>query len=166
MQLELAVGSIPFDADATDTWHSIWGGDYTSKKFYTHAYQVIEADPIYKIIWKSSCTARIKFFIWLLLVDRLNTKTMLTRRHIHVHEDNLCVLCDSDEEETIDHLFFTCPFATQCWNRLGFTWDNTLNLGDRIVQARNTHNMQFFMEASMIAAWELWKMRNDKIFDR
>lgn len=59
MQLELAVGSIPFDADATDTWHTIWGGDYTSKKFYTHAYQVIEADPIYKIIWKSSCTARI-----------------------------------------------------------------------------------------------------------
>jgi len=63
MQLELAVGSIPFDADVTDTWHTIWGGDYTSKKFYTHAYQVIEADPIYKIIWKSSCTARIKFFI-------------------------------------------------------------------------------------------------------
>jgi len=27
----------------------------------------------------------------------------------------VCVMCDSGEEETIDHLFFDCAFAKDCW---------------------------------------------------
>ena len=28
------------------------------------------------------------------------------------------------------------------------------------------HNLSFFTEAALIAAWELWKMWNDKVFKR
>jgi len=74
-------------------------------------------------------------------------------------------MCTTGTQETIDHLFFMCPYAQQCWNRIGFTWDNGMSLADRIQYGVNHHNIQFFMEASMIAACEIWKVRNDKIFN-
>jgi hypothetical protein len=37
---------------------------------------------------------------------------------------------------------------------------------ERLAAASNTHNLEFFTEASLIAAWELWKVRNDKVFQR
>jgi hypothetical protein len=98
------------------------------------------------------------------MVDRLNTKTMLRRRHISNQNDVSCVLCTSGLDEDIDHLFFECPFAQQCWNSIGFAWDVSLPLMDRIVTAHNVHHMPFFIEASVIAAWELWKIRNDRVF--
>jgi hypothetical protein len=30
-----------------------------------------------------------------------------------------CVLCASQEEETLVHLFLDCPFAQACWDLLG-----------------------------------------------
>jgi hypothetical protein len=33
-------------------------------------------------------------------------------------------------------------------------------------QARTASNLPFFTEAALIAAWELWKIRNDKVFQR
>ena len=87
-------------------------------------------------------------------------------RHLDVHDDDFCVMCETRAEETIEHLFFTCPFASQCWASLNFVWDHSLNLQDRFIQARQAHGHCFFTEASMIAAWEIWKMRNDKVFER
>jgi hypothetical protein len=37
---------------------------------------------------------------------------------------------------------------------------------DRLVHGNLVHNLPFFAEAVLIAAWELWKMRNDKVFQR
>jgi hypothetical protein len=37
-------------------------------------------------------------------------KSMLRRRDLNDDDDeDLCVMCGSGEEETIEHLFFTCP---------------------------------------------------------
>ena len=75
-------------------------------------------------------------------------------------------MCDDGEEETIEHLFFDCPFAQECWAALNFAWDGSLQLSDRLVKGSLAHNLPFFTEATLIAAWKLWKMRNDKIFQR
>jgi hypothetical protein len=119
---------------------------------------VLETHPIFKIVWKSNCTPRIKFFFWLLLVDQLNTKTVLTRRHIGAREDDLCVMCNMGVNETIERLFFSCPFANQCWSHIDVYWDLTLD--------KQNNNLDFFIEITLLAAWELWKLRNDKIFNR
>jgi hypothetical protein len=79
---------------------------------------------------------RIKFFMWLILVAQLNTKTMLTKRHIGQRDDDLCTMCASGEDEKVDYLFFNCPFANQCWGKLHITWNLSLDLEDRITQAR------------------------------
>jgi hypothetical protein len=46
-----------------------------------------------------------------------------------------CVMCDSGEEETIDHLFFDCEFAKECWAIIHIDWDMSLPLLDRYTQA-------------------------------
>jgi len=120
-QLQMHIQNIPYDEDTLDHWQPTWGSEYTSRKFYKHACGNLECHPICKSIWKSKCTTRVKFFAWLLLVDRLNTKTMLTRKHIFVHNDDLCVMCSIGAVETIDHLFFTCPFARQCWAKINIS---------------------------------------------
>jgi hypothetical protein len=37
---------------------------------------------------------------------------------------------------------------------------------DRLAQACHDSGLPFFLEASMLAAWELWKISNDLIFNR
>jgi hypothetical protein len=92
-QLQDQLEDYYFDADTTDQWQPLWNGDYTAKKFYRYIYDELEAPPIFHIIWSSKCMSRIKFFTWLVLVDRLNTKMMLTRRHIGQRDDDLCIMC-------------------------------------------------------------------------
>ena len=40
----------------------IWGNRYTSRRFYHQVFSNMDAHPIFKAVWKSSCTPRIKFF--------------------------------------------------------------------------------------------------------
>ena len=125
----------------------------------------LQVPRIFKILWSSKCTQKIKFFTWLLLVDRLNTKTMLLRRHFHVQPNAHCIMCNNSSEEDIDHLFFTCPLAVSCWNSLSIQWSLAPPICDRILSAIHNHSLPLFMEIFMIAAWELWNLRNSKIFD-
>jgi hypothetical protein len=46
---------------------------------------------------------QLKFFAWLLLVDHLNTRDILRRRHLNVQSGINCVLCTSGAVETRDH---------------------------------------------------------------
>lgn len=117
------------------------------------------------MVWKSKVTPRVKFFAWLILMDRLNTKDMLARRHFNVQPDNLCVLCSRREEETIQHLFFHCPFAKWCWSKIGMVWVQDDNIHRRIIASRFQASQRYFMEIFLIAAWELWKVRNRQVFD-
>lgn len=37
---------------------------------------------------------------------------------------------------------------------------------ERFIKERELQRVGFFTEAALIATWELWKLRNDKIFQR
>lgn len=100
-----------YDDQVMDTWSYQWGNSYTSRKFYKSVFQNLPAHPIFEWMWKSKCTPRVKFFAWLVLVDRLNTKTMLKRRNISNEDEPLCVTCNERRDEDIEHLFFSCEFA-------------------------------------------------------
>lgn len=155
-----------FDDHAKDVWSYQWGSiTYSSSKFYKTVFQNIPAHPAFSWVWKSKCTPRVKFFAWLIVVDRLNTKTMLRRRHMKVQDEEIfCVLCNERAEEDLDDLFFNCPFARRCWEKIGIQWNTHLSMFSRLAHTRQQQNVPFFMEAVIIAAWEIWKIRNDKIF--
>jgi hypothetical protein len=94
---EDSLPALELNENTPDQWKPDWGKDYTAKRFYTMVYDLFQAHPIFKLVWKSRCTPRIKFLIWLILVDRLNTKTMLSRRHIGEKNNDHCVLCSLGE---------------------------------------------------------------------
>jgi hypothetical protein len=62
-----------FDSAEEDSWIFIWGNQkYSSLRYYQMVFENYHSSPIFKPLYKSKCTNRIKFFMWLVLVDRLN----------------------------------------------------------------------------------------------
>ena len=155
------------ERDDMDSLIYEWGSEiYTAKRYYNFYFREATAHITYKWLWKSSATMKIKVFGWLLISDRLNTRNMLKRRHYNIGDNHGCILCGSTEEETIEHMIFTCHFSLACWDTLNIHW--TTN-GDRlnwIKEAKSRWDNQMFMEIFLYASWSLWKERNNKHFRR
>lgn len=84
--LQSHLEAMPYDDSCPDI---DLGANYYSKRLYAHAFSGVEAHPFFKKVWKSHCTPRVKFFACLILMDQLNTKTMLRRRNLNIHDDTL-----------------------------------------------------------------------------
>ena len=82
-QIQLASGHVGVDVGSRDTWDCTLGR-YSSKKFYQHCFKEIVADEAFGWLWKAKSPIKFKMFGWLLLVDRLNTRNMVKRRHFAV----------------------------------------------------------------------------------
>jgi hypothetical protein len=129
LQLNDSVQSIQFQQD-TDVWTYIWGSStFSSRKAYK---QLIEHRHIHQSffwLWKSSCQNKRKFFFWLILHGRLNTRALLKRKNMQL-PDYTCVLCACTVEEDLIHLLFQCPFALACWDALHLAVPNTSDAGN------------------------------------
>ncbi|TVU06152.1 hypothetical protein EJB05_49350, partial [Eragrostis curvula] len=164
--IQIDLEQLEENLERPDKWIYIWGSDtYKSCKYYKHNFIGLTCPQPFKWIWKSKCMPKIKFFIWLVLKDRVNTRNMLRRRNHHLESGYNCVLCHQDTEETLYHLFFDCTFSTSCWFSIGILWDGELDIHERVMEAKRQFQHQFFMEIFSIATWGIWKVRNAKIFD-
>lgn len=114
-------------------------------------------------MWNSSCRGKHKFFFWLLLNDRLNKRNLLRRKTMHLGSYP-CVLCNTNQEETLLHLFFDCSFGKWCWRFLNIDWDTQLQPEEMLLRA-SSNLVQIFREIWMTASWCIWYHRNDIIFD-
>lgn len=159
------LGHLGFDPSADDIWSYIWGTTcFSSKKAYSCLRGTFHASPLFKWLWQSRAQNKHKFFFWLLLKDRLNTRNMLRRRNMHL-EEYCCVLCVSNAEEDILHLFFECPFSQACWIFLGINWDTSLDHQLMFLRAREDFGSIIFREIVILVMWALWAHRNNIIFD-
>jgi hypothetical protein len=110
-------------------------------------------------------TKKLKFFIWLVFRDRINSKNLLKRKNFVIEGDDYsCVLCSTGVEELTYHLLFQCPFAERCWDLLNIHWDHNIPFFDTIQKSKSEWPFGYFMETFAIATWEIWKIRNNKIF--
>ena len=95
--------------DACDdmwTWRHGKKSEYSAKKYYEFVHQPVIANPILSWVWKSYCTVTVKMFAWLVIMDRVNTKDMIQRRHWKINDGPSCVLCPTGVLEDRNHLFF------------------------------------------------------------
>jgi hypothetical protein len=120
-------------------------GRYPTKKVYLAITKPPTAPAPYKWIWKSCCLPKQKFFFWVLVQDRLNTKELMRRKNFFV-ESKYCVLCDEQIEESMFHLFFSCDFSQNFWWKLGEEWNVELDIMDMIIDARDRSQNTFFKE--------------------
>ncbi|MFS9531717.1 hypothetical protein Q6247_26505, partial [Klebsiella pneumoniae] len=63
-------------------------------------------------------------------------------------------------KKDIDHLFFTCPFALQCWQTISVQWIQIQDIQQRILITKQEGQIPSFIEILVIAAWEIWNLRN------
>jgi hypothetical protein len=119
----------------------------------------------FKWIWRAKITTKLKIFIWLVFRDRINSRNLLKRKNYKVEGDDYsCVFCNLNIEEYTYHLLFQFPFSTACWNFLNIHWDHDFYFFDTIKNAREECQHDFFVEVFSVAAWEIWKKQNAKIF--
>jgi hypothetical protein len=75
-------------------------------------------------------------------------------------DDYNCVLCNLNCEETSLHLFFECPFSSDCWATIPIIWNLNASPLDMILQAREAFDNSIFREIVITACWVIWTTRN------
>jgi hypothetical protein len=167
-QLEIFCGNAQSEAQhhLSDSWCYIWGFDnFSTTKAYKFLIGVQHAPKFFTWLWESSCQPKHKFFFWLLLHDRLNTRNLLKRKNCTLPSFN-CATLQCNQEETLAHLFWSCPFAQQCW---AVVCPQVISHQQSVLEAfydiKDTLNLPFVLEIIMLAAWGIWIIRNMKIFE-
>jgi len=99
-------------------------------------------------IWKNKCIPRLKFFMWLLLNDSLNTRNILKRRKTCLQSGYYCVLCSDNVEEMMEHLFLAALLAHPIciWYSIGLQQNLELNLTDMLMDAEGSFQNNFLVE--------------------
>ena len=94
------------DSEDVILWKFEKNMKFSVKSLY-NAVTSSDAGPSHKIIWKGKVPPKIKIFIWLMINNAVLTKDNLIKRRWSGNPS--CHFCD--QNETVDHLFFTCPIA-------------------------------------------------------
>jgi hypothetical protein len=74
-----------------------------------------------------------------------------------------CACCTLDVEETLSHLFLTCPFAQICWLKLNVIFIET-DPFLAMEEIKTQLHCSFYMEVVILFCWSIWMQRNDFIF--
>lgn len=112
IDLSQNIATMTLNPMETDEWILCWGdAEFKPRKYYKFLFKNVNAPAYITKIWKSKCIMRHKVFAWLMLLDRVNTRDLLLRRHFFIGEDHACLLCNNTALETNKHLFYECTFA-------------------------------------------------------
>jgi len=74
-------------------------------------------------------------------------------------------LCSSRVEETVEHLFWECPFAQQRWDLLNLQTIQGSSSFENVEAIKIQLQSQFLMIAVIIMLWTIWKARNELNFN-
>ncbi|KAJ3690445.1 hypothetical protein LUZ61_019609 [Rhynchospora tenuis] len=119
-------------------------------------------------LWKFKVPPSLKLFIFLLVSNKLLTQQQLSRRGIQVQPG--CVLCRESCLEDSLHLFFTCPFTLELWNKLQRTFHLPALSASYSIQYSATNLLRqvaindVLTSAVCTTFWSLWLERNNRIF--
>jgi hypothetical protein len=63
------------------------------------------------------------------------------------------------------HLFWNCPFSQECWDFICPTRERNLSVLEAFADVKTKLKVPFSSEIIILAAWSIWMMRNNKIFN-
>jgi hypothetical protein len=116
----------------------VWGRKYTSARYYHFLFERVPKHEIMVAIWSSKTLPKIKVFLWLLMLDRLNTRDIMSRKNWSVDSGTDCSLCPTPSLETRSHLFFECDFAKNCWDEINIQWPINKTLAEGFWEVKTT----------------------------
>ncbi|XP_057840597.2 uncharacterized protein LOC131050442 [Cryptomeria japonica] len=113
---------------------------------------------IFDNLWKSSIDPKIKFFKWLLILNKLPIRNYFS-------ETNMCSICRT--LETGRHIFFECSFAKEVWLMFGISIPASFNILEVITSfifnIKKDVNM-FWDILSANILWQIWKCKKEERF--
>ncbi|XP_048489855.1 uncharacterized protein LOC125491819 [Beta vulgaris subsp. vulgaris] len=129
-------------------------------------------DTVERVRWKrlicnNYATPKSKFILWMVLHNRLPTVDRIRRWGVNC--EARCSLC-RNEEETIQHLFFSCAYAAGIWRDIcrlmnftdagGIYQDVISSVCSQARKKKGKLFVMFFTEC----VYAIWRQRNNKIF--
>ncbi|XP_058761210.1 uncharacterized protein LOC131634556 [Vicia villosa] len=119
-----------------------------------------------KIIWKVHSPASYSLLFWRLLHNKIPTDISLASRGLYLPSQ--CSLCGTQEEST-NHLFFFCPFATKFWNFLSIALSHSFSSIEDVWIAYNklssAQGKVVLLAAVICIISKIWKARNVRRFE-
>jgi hypothetical protein len=148
----------------------VWGltrsGVYTVKSLYL---DLLNDNIKYlkKYIWKIKVPLKIRVFMWFLHRKEILTKDNLIKRRWTGNEK--CCFCDN--KESIQHLFFDCPFAKLVWRIIHMTFGlappkNITNLFGNWLRGIPKKDLILVRVGVCAVIWTMWNTRNVFIFNK
>ena len=153
------------DSEDVILWKFEKNMKFSVKSLY-NAVTSSDAGPSHKIIWKGKVPPKIKIFIWLMINNAVLTKDNLIKRRWSGNPS--CHFCD--QNETVDHLFFTCPIAKVIWavivkviraNNIPTSLSQCWSWCDHWLPAEK----KFHLSGVSAICWAIWKARNKACFE-
>ncbi|XP_062114406.1 uncharacterized protein LOC133825490 [Humulus lupulus] len=121
-----------------------------------------------KVVWCRLNIPKHSFMMWLAVLKRLKTRDRLLRFQVIDNAD--CLLC-SRNIESVDHLFFECPYSTDCLEKIKqwLNWSMRTTLLSRIIRWIGKAKISKFKKnlfSAVIAAlvYQIWHNRNCKLW--
>ncbi|KAK1316814.1 hypothetical protein QJS10_CPA05g01062 [Acorus calamus] len=121
-------------------------------------------------LWKWKVPGKIKIFMWLVLQNRLLTKSY--RAKWRPFEPTDCPMCNV-EPETVEHLLIRCTMAARLWSEISRSTGMGLQL-QGMTELRDTvqnpipspHHLPVKFTRILIPAglWAIWRTRNGVLF--
>ena len=120
-------------------------------------------------VWRHYLPPSRSFLSWRALHDKLPTMELL-RRKGHQLASWCCLCCRG--EDSLDHVFTKCPYATAIWFALGSLFDASFELSQGFLHLfKAARGVSFSSQISALwrvgihnAIWSIWHARNSLLF--
>ncbi|XP_019258719.1 PREDICTED: uncharacterized protein LOC109236934 [Nicotiana attenuata] len=121
-----------------------------------------------RVVCNNACP-RWTFLVTMTAHGKLYTKDRLSKWGIQIDQE--CVPC-SQASETIQHLFFECPYAAELWGNLlawqgirrpVYRWAEELTRAEKWLK-RKTATTELYKMTLAACAYYVWQERNNRIF--
>jgi hypothetical protein len=147
-------------------WNLTTSGTFTVKSMYEDLMN--DHTPfLRKYLWKLKIPLKIKIFMWF-----LNNKVLLTKDNLAKRNwkgSTKCCFCE--KQESVEHLFISCPFAKVLWRMVYFTFDlppptNITNMFGNWLNGVDKKSKERIRSGVSALCWSIWKCRNNIIFNK
>ncbi|CAN6803050.1 unnamed protein product, partial [Brassica oleracea] len=143
---------------------------YKCGEVYTYLKGPRPLVPWAKLVWFSYGIPRHSFLTWLVLLDRCPTRDRLINWGLNVVPH--CLHCNTGQE-SINHLYFECPYSNTIWtwivNRcdlhLSISWEDTTLQEMWLLQSLrgNKDSKRLCLLATQATIYWIWSERNARL---
>jgi hypothetical protein len=94
------------------------GGELHAVALYKLSFDMGNVAPFAAFVWGSYAPSKAKFFCWLLVQNKIQSRAALHKKHVLSAANAGCAICHAPSEDA-SHIVFNCPFARQFWAAIG-----------------------------------------------